>query len=89
VQHAEPWKEKDQETLSNILYTLAESLRLIALFLYPFMPSTAQKIWEQLDIPDGIPKSDLATEAEWGKSQPGTTISKGTALFPRIEMKPK
>ena len=89
VQHSEPWKEKDQETLANILYTLAESLRLIALFLYPFMPSTAKKIWEQLDIPVGIPETDLATEAVWGKIQPETKISKGTALFPRIEMKPK
>jgi len=89
VQHSEPWKEKDQETLSNILYTLAESLRLIALFVYPFMPSTAEKIWKQLDIPAGPLESDLAIQAKWGKSHPGAKISKGTALFPRIEMKPK
>jgi len=89
VQHSEPWKEKDQDILSNILYTLAESLRLIALFLYPFMPSTAQKIWEQLDIPFGIPDSGLSTEAVWGKSRPGAKITKGVALFPRIETKLK
>jgi methionyl-tRNA synthetase len=89
IQHSEPWKEKDQETLANILYTLGESLRLIALFLYPFMPSTARKIWEQIGVPDGIPESGLSTEAVWGKIQPGAKIRKGTALFPRIETKSK
>ena len=50
IQHAIPWKETDQDTLSNTLYTLCEALRLIAVLLYPFMPSTAEKIWEQLNL---------------------------------------
>jgi methionyl-tRNA synthetase len=87
IQHAVPWKETDQETLSNILYTLYESLRLIAVCLYPFMPATAERIRAQLNIEGPLSGIDLHTEALWGKSRPGTKITKGTALFPRIEKK--
>ncbi len=87
IQHAVPWKETDRDVLSNILYTLAEALRLIALFLYPFMPSTAEKIWGQLNIGGDISKADILTDSQWGKLKPGITIRKGPALFPRIEKK--
>ncbi len=89
VQHAIPWKENDQDTLSNILYTLCEALRLIAIFLYPFMPSTAEKIWEQLNVEEDISDINFATAIEWGGLKPGTRINKGPALFPRIEKKKK
>jgi methionyl-tRNA synthetase len=85
IQHSAPWKEKDQGTLSNILYTLSEALRLIAVFLSPFMPSTAEKIWKQLNLGEDLSKINLDTEARWGRMKPGTTIRKGEALFPRIE----
>jgi methionyl-tRNA synthetase len=85
IQHATPWKERDQDTLSNILYTISEALRLIAIFLFPFMPSTAEKIWKQLNLEEDLSKVNLDTEAKWGRVKPGTTIRKGTALFPRIE----
>jgi len=87
IQHAVPWKETDQDVLSNILYTLAEALRLVALFLYPFMPSTAEKIWEQLNIGGDISKVNILTDSQWGKLKPGVRIRKGPALFPRIEKK--
>jgi methionyl-tRNA synthetase len=85
IQHSVPWKEADQETLSNILYILCEALRLIAVLLYPFMPSTAGKIWEQLNLGGNISGANLDKELQWGGLNPGTRINKGTALFPRIE----
>ncbi|MEW6419807.1 MAG: methionine--tRNA ligase [Nitrospirota bacterium] len=85
IQHSAPWKETDQGTLSNILYTLSEALRIIAVSLSPFMPSTAEKIWKQLNIEGELSKVHLDTEARWGRLKPGTKIKKGTALFPRID----
>ncbi|MEW6002001.1 MAG: methionine--tRNA ligase [Nitrospirota bacterium] len=85
IQHATPWKEKDQDTLSNILYTISEALRLIAIFLFPFIPSTAEKIWKQLNIDEKISQINLDTETKWGGLNPGRRIKKGEALFPRIE----
>jgi methionyl-tRNA synthetase len=87
IQRAVPWKETDQDTLSNTLYTLSEALRLIAVSLYPFMPSTAEKIWAQLNLGGTISGINFDAEASWGKISPGTKIIKGPALFPRIEKK--
>ena len=85
IQHSNPWKEKDPGTLSNILYTISEALRLIAIFLFPFMPSTAENIWKQLNLEEDISKINLDSETLWGRIKPGTKINKGPALFPRIE----
>jgi len=87
IQHATPWKETDQETLSNLLYVLCEALRLVALMLYPFMPSTAERIWEQLHLEEYISRVEFDDAIKWGGLKPGTRINKGPALFPRIEKK--
>lgn len=85
IQHSVPWKETDRDTLSNILYILCEALRLIAILLYPFMPSTAEKIWKQLNLEENLSGVNLDTGTKWGILKPGTKINKGPALFPRIE----
>jgi len=82
------WKEKEESVVSNVLYTLAESLRLIAIYLFPFMPDTANKIWRQLGIDEDIEKIiPLSPQyKDWGGyNLSGTKISKGEALFPRVE----
>jgi methionyl-tRNA synthetase len=83
------WKTKNIDKLSSVLYTLAESLRLIAVYLFPFMPSAAEKIWEQLGLDGNISKARLDNEGRWGMLKPGNKIKKGKALFPRIEIEKK
>ncbi len=87
IEDAAPWKEKNEGTLSNVLFTLAESLRLIALFAYPVMPSTAQKIWDSIGIDKEISSCSFKDEYSWGKLKPDTIIKPGAQLFPRIDMK--
>lgn len=84
---AVPWKETDDEILSNILYTLAEALRILSVFIYPFMPDTANKIWRQLGINTDIGTCSLADIGKWGGLKPGTQVQKGDPLFPRIDLK--
>jgi methionyl-tRNA synthetase len=79
------WKTKNIRRLAKVLYSLAEALRIIAVFLFPFMPATAEKIWKQLNITKDITTVSLGTETQWGELRPGTKISKGPSLFPRIE----
>ncbi len=90
VEDSAPWKETDQDILSNVLYSLAESLRLIAIHIYPVMPSSAQEIWNQLGIEKEI-ETELRKNPEsagWGGYQlHGLKVKKGPALFPRIDMK--
>ncbi len=79
------WKEKNIDKLSGVLYTLAETLRIIAIYLFPFMPSAAEEMWKQLNVGKEISKANLDNEGKWGFLNPGTETKKGTALFPRIE----
>jgi methionyl-tRNA synthetase len=85
VEVSAPWKENDEGRLSNVLYTLAESLRLIALFVYPVMPFAAQKIWNGIGIDKKIDACKISDELYWGGLKPRTAIRSGEQLFPRIE----
>ena len=84
-----PWglfKNKEQEKLSNVLYTLAEGLRIIAIYVYPFMPSTSEKIWQQLGLKNGFDGIIFEDEVQWGEvDMSGTKVCKGEMLFPKIE----
>jgi methionyl-tRNA synthetase len=79
------WKTKNIDKLSGVLYTLAEALRIIAIYLYPFMPSAAEEMWRQLNIKDNLEGVPLDSAGQWGLLKPGAKIKKGKALFPRIE----
>ncbi|MBI1820429.1 MAG: methionine--tRNA ligase [Nitrospirae bacterium] len=86
IERASPWKEKDPATLNNFLYHLAEGLRIIAHFIYPFMPESSEKILHQLGLSPHFNSLRLKDEVVWGtKHIEGTSIQKGKALFPRIE----
>jgi methionyl-tRNA synthetase len=82
-----PWKERDEEVLSNILYTLAESLRILAIYVYPFMPDTAETIWKQIGLDLDIASINIEDAGKWGGMKPGTKVKKGDPLFPRIDLK--
>jgi methionyl-tRNA synthetase len=89
IDNSAPWKEKDKEKLSTILYTLAESLRLIAVYIYPFMPSAGEKIWKQLGINKNMEETIRSNSQfrDWSgyKELAGTKTAKGKPLFPRIQ----
>ena len=89
VERSAPWtlaKEKKEGELSNVLYTLCEALRIIAIYLYPFMPSTSEKIWQQLGLKNGFDGIIFDNEVQWGKvDMSGTKVCKGDVLFPKIE----
>jgi methionyl-tRNA synthetase len=87
VDEQAPWKlAKDpakKEQLATCLYNLAETLRLAALGLKAFMPSTAPRILAQLGLTDsGEP---LEKAMAWGGLKAGTQVSKGQPLFPKEE----
>lgn len=89
IDQTEPWilgREKEKkERLGQVLYNLNESLRITALLLYPFMPATSGKIWQQLGINDRIEDMIIPEDTCWGKLKSGTRVNPGCSLFPRIE----
>jgi methionyl-tRNA synthetase len=85
----EPWAiAKDQarrEELGSILYASAEVLRLLAVFTFPIMPGAAGALWAQLGIEEPLEEQRLPDAASWGRLSPGTRVTKGASLFPRLE----
>ena len=93
IDEHEPWRlAKDpgkRKELNAVLYTAAECLRILSLCIYPFMPRTAENIAEQLGIVVNFSSPLLSQAIKWGELQGGTKIRKGSALFPRIDLKPQ
>lgn len=77
----EPWKEKDKKRLGTILYNAVESTRIIAHYLHPAMPNTAEKILKQLGQ-ELTPLNALSFSQETKGN-----VSQGSILFEKIEQK--
>lgn len=84
IEDTKPWVLKKEERLDELkafLYSLLEGIRICALYLYPFMPKTAEAIYRQL----GIAKDSLSLkEAGWSITK-RFQVKKENPLFPRIE----
>jgi methionyl-tRNA synthetase len=66
--------------LDEVLYNLAETCRILAVLIWPFLPGTATKIYAQLGL-NGAP--DKFSDAAWGGLTAGHAIGEPAALFPR------
>src|SRR5260221_9325897 len=100
VDRAAPWSlaknEKNGEELAGkrldaVLYHLAESLRIIAILIYPVLPRAAHGIFDQLSWKmneSGRSQRFHLDDAKWGGLPDGHVLGKPTPLFPRIETPP-
>jgi methionyl-tRNA synthetase len=83
-----PWalaeKPGDRARLGNVLYTAAESLRIISALAHPVLPRATQKIWNQLGLTQPLSGVQL-DQLAWGQLKPGTKIGKPEGIFPRVE----
>lgn len=86
-----PWKlakdESQKQTLANVLYNLAESLRIISVLISPFMPTTSRRIHEQLRVSQDFDAIQLDDAEVFGKLGIDHAVGKPEQLFPRIEVK--
>ncbi len=92
IDETAPWKlAKDPsqaQALANVLYNLVESLRTIAVMISPFMPSTAQKIFDQLKL-DPIEQLKIDSIKAFGAFPVEHAVGKPQQLFPRIVVEQK
>ena len=90
IDETAPWAlAKDpakKQELANVMYNLMESLRIISVLIEPFMPSTAEKIWQQLNMPEKFADIRLGDIKTWGKTPANLKIGEAQQLFPRIEV---
>ncbi len=86
VDEQAPWalRRSDPARMRTVLYTLAETIRHLAILTQPFVPQAAEKLLDQLAVPAG--SRDFAALSQSPLS-PGTSLPKPEGIFPRyVEM---
>ncbi len=88
---SKPWElakrtdSQNGQALDEVLYTAAESIRILTALLYPILPYSTAKVWAQLglgSIEDAAARGDLKN-LQWGGLKPGTKLGPLAPIFPR------
>lgn len=81
VDEQAPWalRKTDPARMNTVLFTLATTIRNIALLVEPFMPDASKKILELVDAGDADYKSLNSP------LKPGNPVKKPEPIFPRFE----
>jgi methionyl-tRNA synthetase len=84
VQDEQPWQlakdDAEADHLDQVLYTVAEGLRVVSVLLHPFMPGSSERLLEALG------QEDLSLErARLGATGGGAQLGELGQLFPRVE----
>ncbi len=87
IDETTPWilgkDESKKARLAAVLYNLLEAIRISTTLLSCFMPTTMPKVWEQIGADEALITYENA--AKFGVLPQNVTVSKGPALFPRID----
>ncbi|MDR2059036.1 MAG: methionine--tRNA ligase [Lactococcus lactis] len=87
IDETAPWvlakSEDDKAKLNNVLYHLAENLRIAGALLQPFMRATSGKIFEQLGMDE---RSFSLENLSFGYSFTHPVVAKGQPIFPRLDV---
>jgi methionyl-tRNA synthetase len=83
VDEQAPWalRRTDPERMNTVLYTLAETIRHLAIMAQSFVPAAAGKLLDQLAVSGG--SRDFAALAA-APLVPGTRLPKPEGIFPRF-----
>jgi methionyl-tRNA synthetase len=88
-----PWKlakseePSAKEDFRAVLAITAEAIRIITALLYPILPYSTAKVWEQLGLGDieAAAKSGQLHDLAWGGLKPGTKLGPLGPIFPRAD----
>ena len=90
IDETTPWALAKDETkkaeLATVMYNLVESLRHISVMIAPFMPTTAGRIWQQLNFAEPFSEAALTDIEGWGGTPENLKVGTPEQLFPRIEV---
>ena len=91
IEDAKPWalaKDSAQaDELAFVIGGLLEAIRISAHLLAPFTPETCAEVLRRLSLEGEIGADDLAATCAWGQIPGGLSVTKGDALFPRLQKK--
>ena len=86
-----PWNlaktDEGKERLKTVMYNASESLRILGVLLFPFMPKSCESLMLQLGVKKTIEEQGMSSLDNWGNLLSDTKTQKAKQLFPRIEDK--
>ncbi len=89
VETSAPWSLAKDETkkdeLNYVLYNALEACRIAAYYLAPFMPTTSKELLTRMEAPAPDTCDNIKEATRWGGLLSGSSVTKGEALFPRLE----
>ena len=87
IDETTPWvlakNEADMPRLATVIYNLLECVRIAAVVLTPYLPTTAERIFGQL----GTDKTDYSTASTFGALEAGKPLGEASVLFARVDEK--
>ena len=90
VEESAPWNlaksEETRDELAAVIYNSLEAIRIIALFMAPFMPNTSNEVFKRMSLGDITEIVDIEAASAWGGLPVGNDVEKGDALFPRLKL---
>lgn len=90
VEDSAPWNlakdESKADELASVIYNALEAIRIIALFMAPFMPNTSAEVFNRLGLGDIKEVASIEEASAWGLLPSGNSVSVGDPLFPRLNL---
>ena len=87
IDETTPWvlakNEEDKPRLATVIYNLLEVIRVAAVLLNPYIPTTSENVFTQL----ATDKTEFSTVAEFGALESGRALGEAFTLFARIDEK--
>lgn len=90
VEESAPWAlAKDAaraDDLAAVIYNCLEAIRIIALYMAPFMPTTSAEVFRRLGLGNIAEVTDIKAASAWGQLPAGNGVEVGDPLFPRLDV---
>ena len=91
IENNAPWtlakSPENNDKLKLVLLHCYESLRIATLLLVPFIPTSSEKALGYLGDSESLKdRAPLVNKAAWGKGPSKVIVTKGSPLFPRLEI---
>ncbi len=84
-----PWNlardPENRELLKATIYGLLETMRYLAVLLFPVLPDKADEMWEQIGADGDVKTQTIQGLRLWGGLRAGAQVSARGPIFPRIE----
>lgn len=90
IDETAPWTlakdEANRDRLAVVMNHLVDGLYKAAVMVYPYMPTSAQKIWNQLGETRDIHTAKVEEVMGWNLLREGHVLGNAEPIFPRLDL---